>query len=101
MDSPQIAHADSASSGAAGSWILCTGSDNTGLGMVYILDAKEKKLAAYQWDRNFLIFLAQRDLQYDFQIQDWNNKGKQPISSQDLKEEIAKLEAKKESKKPK
>lgn len=96
LDSPNIVHADSSSGGASGEWILVSGSDNEGRGTVWLFNANEQKLANYMWDREFLYFLGQRNVKYDFEIDDYNNERKQQLSSDQLKELIEKLKKDKE-----
>ena len=93
LDTPQVAQADSASSGATGDYIAITGSDNTGLGVIYVFNAKTQKMAVYQWDRNFLYLLGLRDLRVDFtpEIDIWNNPNKQKITPADIKAEVEKM----------
>ena len=89
LDSPQVARADT--SGANGEYIALTGQDSTGTGLLYILNAKEKRIAVYQWEQRFFYFLAVRDLKSDFSsdIEDWTNEDHKRVSSKDIREEIA------------
>jgi hypothetical protein len=88
LDTPKVLQADSASSGAAGHIIAVTGSDNNGLGVIYMINAKDEKVAAYQWDRNYLYLLAVRDCKSDFEIELFNNDGRKKITPAMIREEI-------------
>lgn len=97
LDTPKVLQADSASSGAAGHLITVTGSDNNGLGIIYVLNARQERIACYQWDRNYLYLLGVRDFKSDFEIELFNNDGRQKITPAQIREVIAK-KAKKEDK---
>jgi len=96
LDEPRVVHADSASSGAIGHMISVTGSDNTGLGVLYVVNVRKEKVAVYQWDRNYLYLMAVRDLKTDFEIELFNNEGRKKVDPSDIRAVIARQAKEKE-----
>lgn len=82
-----------------GNWILASGTDSEGRETVWLFNATEQKLAAYRWDQDFLYLLAQRNVRYDFEIADFNNRRRERLSSDRLKVLIEKIKEQRKKRK--